>query len=227
MIRPIISLRRKRIVIDIDTQADFFLAGGSACVRNHRRVISNIRRTVAWARRKNIRMISTIHTNNSRSGANFCVPGTDGHMKLSYTIRHSHVGFQADGCTDLPRDILLQHDQIVIEKRCTDPFDEPRVDRMLSELKVDEYIVIGAVTEDAVKAAVLGLLARRKNVTVLTDAVGSHDKAAAQKALRQMEAKGAKLTEAKILYGTSLPLVGACDCDRCRGRAKPVSAQVD
>lgn len=224
MIRPIISLRRKRIIVDIDTQVDFFLASGAACVRNHRRVISNIRRTVAWARVRNIRMISTIHTNNGNSDANFCVPGTEGHMKLSYTLRHSYAGFPADGCTDLPRDILLQHDQVIIEKRTVDPFAEPRADRMLSELKVDEFIIIGAVTEKAVKATVLGLLARRKNVTLLTDAIGSHDKGAAEKAIRQMEAKGAKLTEAKILYGTSLPLVGACDCDRCSGQIKHLSA---
>ena len=224
MIRPIISLRRKRIIIDIDTQADFFLASGAACVRNHRRVISNIRRTVAWARVRNIRMISTMHSNNGQSGEDFCIPGTDGHLKLGYTLRHNYAGFQADGCTDLPRDILLQHDQIVIEKRTVDPFDEPRADRMLSELKVDEFIIIGATTEKAIKATVLGLLARRKNVTVLTDAIGSHDKGAAEKAIRQMEAKGAKLTEAKILYGTSLPLVGACNCDRCSGQIKHLSA---
>ena len=210
MIRPIISLRRKRIIVDIDTQVDFFLASGAACVRNHRRVISNIRRTVAWARVKNIRMISTMHSNNGQSGENFCIPGTDGHLKLGYTLRHNYAGFPADGCTDLPRDILLQHDQVVIEKRTVDPFDEPRADRMLSELKVDEFIII--------------LLARRKNVTLLTDAIGSHDKSAAEKAIRQMEAKGAKLTEAKILYGTSLPLVGACNCDRCSGQIKNLSA---
>jgi nicotinamidase-related amidase len=90
---------------------------------------------------------------------------------------------------------------------------------MLSELRASEFVLIGGTMEGAVKATALGLLARRKNVTILTDAVGSRDKAAAQVALRKVEAKGAKLAETKAMLGsTRLRLVGICDCDRCRGR---------
>jgi len=91
---------------------------------------------------------------------------------------------------------------------------------MLSELRANEFVMIGGTVEGAVKATALGLLARRKNVTILTDAIGSRDKAAAQIALRKIEAKGAKLVETKALLGSShLRMVGVCDCDRCRGRA--------
>jgi len=215
MIRPIITLRRKRIIVDVDTQKDFFLANGAACIRNHRRVLANIRRVVAWARLKNVRMISTAQAyfpNNLKH--NYCIDETDGQKKISYTIRNRYTSFDADGCTDLPRDILKNYDQVILNKRCEDPFEEPRADRMLSELKVNEFIVIGANLESSVKATVLGLLARRKNVTVLTDAIGS------------MEAKGAKLVDTKTLLGSScLQMVGICDCDRCQGKLrKPVAA---
>jgi len=46
-------------LIDIDTQRDFLLAGGDACIRNHRKVLARIRRVMAWARRENIPIIST------------------------------------------------------------------------------------------------------------------------------------------------------------------------
>ncbi len=221
MIRLAITLRRKRIIVDVDTQKDFFLAKGKACIRNHRRVLANVRRTIAWARLKNIRMISTvrIHDGGNGSNGNVCIAGTEGQEKISYTLRNKRTSFKADGCTDLPREILLNYDQVILDKRCINPFDEPRADRMLSELRVDEFILIGATAEGAVKATALGLLNRRKNVTILVDAVGSHDRAAAERALRQMEAKGAKLTEAKTLFGSSyLRLVGACGCDRCQKR---------
>jgi len=218
MIRPIITLRRRRVIVDVDTQKDFFLASGKACIRNHRRVLANVRRVAAWGRLKNIRMISTAHICFGSNGQ-ACISGSSGQEKISYTVRSRHTIFAADGSTDMPRDIFARFDQIILNKRCSDPFDEPRADRVFSELKVDEFIVIGAVTEDAVKATVLGLLARRKHVTLLTDAVGSHNKEAAEVAIRQMEAKGAKLTDSKAFIGPScLRLVGACNCDRCRGR---------
>lgn len=220
MIRPILTLRRKRVVIDVDTQRDLFLADGASCIRNHRRVLANLRRVMAWARFRNIRVISTklahIESQTDNGG---CVEGTDGQKKISYTTRHKRIGFPADGSTDLQREILRNYDQVILEKRCPDPFKEPRIDRILCELRADEFIVIGASMEDSVKATVLGLLARRKNVTLLVDAVGYHNKNAADVALRQMEAKGAKIAEIKTLVGTScLKLVGACSCDRCRGR---------
>lgn len=226
MIRPVITLKRRRIIVDVDTQKDFFLANGKKPIRNHRRVMVNIRRTMAWARRKNIRMISTLQIydpNDSNHG--YCVAGSDGQQKLSYTTRDKHTSFAADGCTDLPRDILLKNEQVILHKRGSNPFNEPRAERMLSELRADEFVIIGAVTEGSIKDTVLGLLARRKHVTVLTDAIGSHNKEAAEVALRQMEAKGAKLVESKTFFGgTSLKLVGACDCDRCQGKMpKPLA----
>ena len=229
MIRPVITLRRKQIIVDIDTQRDFFLASGKACVRNHRRVLANIRRVSAWARLKNVRMISTAQIyNGNGNGDRCCLAGSDGQKKISYTIRQRHITFDADGCTDLPRDILKEYDQIILQKRCVDPFDEPRADRILSEVKVSEFILFGATTEEAVKATALGLLVRRKNVTILVDALGSIDKEAAEVALRQVEAKGANLVETKSLLGTShLQLIGVCDCDRCRGRIKKQTTSFD
>ncbi len=201
------------------------LAEGKACVRNHRRVLQNIRRVMAWARMKHVRVISTeqMYDESDREHP-YCIIGTDGCRKIPYTVRSNRITFAADGCTDLPRDILKNYDQIILHKRCVNPFDEPRADRVLGELQVSEFIIIGATAEEAVKATALGLLVRRKNVTILVDAVGSHDRASAEIALRQTEAKGAKLIETKAMLGSScLKLVGACDCDRCQGRTQKES----
>jgi nicotinamidase-related amidase len=227
MIRPILTLRRKRVVIDVDTQKDLFLAEGSACIRNHRRVLANLRRVMAWARRRNIRVISTkIEYIEPQNDKNSCIPPAGGTEKISYTTRHKSISFPADGSTDLQREILKNYDQVVLEKRCPDPFKEPRIDRIFCELRADEFIVVGALMEQAVKATVLGLLARRKNVTLLVDAVGYHNKNAADIALRQMEAKGAKIAEIKNLVGSSgLKLVGACHCDRCRGKLQKTGSE--
>jgi nicotinamidase-related amidase len=226
MIRQLAKRRRKRILIDVDTQRDFFVADGSACIRNHRRILERIRRIMAWVRSKNIPIISTceVYPNNGSGDGNgecYCIDGTDGQKKIRYTLLGSRVSFPADGNTDLPGDLLQRYKQIILHKRCDDPFDEPRIERLLSEVRADEFILIGSVTEKAVQATVLGLLQRGKRVTVVVDALGLHNKKEARLALRKMEAKGAKLVEAKKLAGVShLRRVGVCDCEACQGKTR-------
>jgi nicotinamidase-related amidase len=86
---------------------------------------------------------------------------------------------------------------MLFHKRCTDPFDEPRIERLLSEIEANDFILIGAGTEDAVKATAIGLLQRGKKVRIIVDALGSHDTREAKLALRKMQAKGAKLIKTR------------------------------
>jgi len=223
MILQLFKRRRRYILIDIDTQRDFFLGGGNACIRNHRRILGRIRRVMAWARHRNIVIISTceVYTNNNGGTINYCIDGTDGQKKIRYTLVSNRVSFAADGSTDLPVNLLRKYRQIILHKRCVDPFEEPRIERLLSEVRADEFILVGATAEGAVKATALGLLQRGKKVRVIADALGSHNKRDAKLALRKMEAKGAKLVETKKLAGGShLREIGICNCDSCRRRTK-------
>jgi nicotinamidase-related amidase len=224
MILQLVKSRRRQILLDIDTQKDFLLADGKACIRNHRRVLAHIRRVMAWARTQNIPIISTAEVypdNNGESTINYCIDGTDGQKKIRYTLFKDRVTFVADGNTDLPRDMLRRYKQIILHKRCVDPFDEPRIDRLLSEVRATEFFLVGTTLEGAVKMTALGLLQRGKKVTVIVDAVGSHSKKEAMLTLRKMETKGAKLIETRKLAGTShLRLVGTCGCESCQGAGR-------
>ena len=230
MIRQLIRMHRRQILIDINTQIDFFLAEGSACIRNHRRVLANVRRMMAWARRRNIPIISTCEVypnHNNHSEVNYCIDGTDGQRKIRYTLLSNRANFPADGSTDLPTDILRRYRQIILHKRCIDPFDEPRIERLLSEVRANEFLLIGACAEDAVKATALGLLQRGRKVSVVVDAVGSHDKREAKLAFRKVKAKGARLIETRKIAGTShLKSVGICNCQRCQGQIEKTLAKV-
>lgn len=222
MIRQLFKRRRRYILIDIDTQKDFFLGGGNACIRNHRRVLGRIRRVMAWARHRNIVIISTceVYPNNNGGTINYCIDGTDGQKKIRYTLLSNRASFPADDSTDLPVDILRRYRQVILHNRCMDPFDEPRIERLLSEVRADNFVLIGATAEGAVKATALGLLQRSKGISVVVDAVGSLDKREAKLAFRKMKAKGARLIETKKLAGVShLRQVALCDCERCQGHA--------
>jgi nicotinamidase-related amidase len=221
MILQLVRARHRQILIDINTQKDFLLAEGKACIRNHRRVLAHIRRVMAWARASNIPVISTaeVYPDNNGNGAiRYCIDGTEGQKKIPYTLLGNRISFPADGSTDLPRDMLRRYRQVILHKRCVDPFEEPRIDRLLSEVRASEFILVGASIEGAVLATALGLLQRGKKVSVVVDAVGSHNKKEAKLALRKIEAKGAKLIETRKLAGTShLRQVGVCNCKSCQG----------
>ena len=88
--------------------------------------------------------------NNNNGANNHCIDGTEGQKKIRYTLLNNRISFPADGNTDLPRDMLRQYGQIVLHKRCVDPFDEPRIDRLLSEVQAGEFVLIGTSAEGAV-----------------------------------------------------------------------------
>lgn len=230
MILPLINTRKKQILIDIDTQKDFLLVNGKACVKNHRRVLANIRRIMAWARTNGVPIISIAEiftNNNGDSMAGYCVEGTEGQRKIHYTLVNNRVSFTADGNTDLPRDLFKKYSQIILHKRCIDPFDEPRIDRLLSEIRASEFIIVGTSLEGAIKATALGMLQRGKKVTVIIDATGSHNINEAKLAIRKMETKGARVIETRKLAGAShLRLVGACNCESCKGLARKAPANI-
>lgn len=228
MIRPLIRSRRKQILIDVNTQKDFFLPGGNACTSNRRRVLANIRRVMAWARKKKIPIVSTCEVypdNNGLSEINYCIDGTEGQKKIRYSLLSNRTNFPADGRADIPRNIFQQYRQIVLHKRCSDPFDEPRIDRLLTDVRASDFIIIGALAETAVKAMVLGLLQRGKKVSVVVNAVGSHNKKEAKLAFRKMQAKGARLIETKKLAGLS-HLKSAATSTRDSSQEKPQETPV-
>lgn len=211
---------QKRVIIDICTQKRFFIAGNSSCIRDHSRILKGLRRIMALARHMDIRIISIC----TYARNYFYEIDRD---KIRFTIFQNKIFFPAVDSTDLQRDLLLRYQQVILESRSSDPFKEPRIERLLSELKADELIVIGAVTEKAVQATVQGLLQRGKTVKLVVDAIGMHDKKAAKLALRKMKAKGARLVKTHDLAGTTrLRYVGACSCEFCRNqKAKDVLAK--
>jgi nicotinamidase-related amidase len=218
--------RRKQVLIDINTQMDFFVEGGRARVGNRRRVLSHIRRVIAFARARKVPVVSICEVHPDNNGG-FCVDGTEGMNKINYTLLNNRASFAADNNTDLPVDLLRKYRQIILHKRCLDPFDEPRIDRLLSEIRANEFVLIGACAEGAIEATALGLLQRGKRVTVVVDAVGAQDKQRARHAFRKIAAKGAKLIDTRKFAGIShLRTVGTLNDDIMQDSPDVVTADL-
>ena len=89
--------------------------------------------------------------------------------------------------------MLRRYQQLIFRKRTKDFMSNPKAERLLTEMKATEFIIVGVGTEYGVKALTLGLIARQKRVAVVPDACGYWSKADADLALCQIEAKGAVL----------------------------------
>lgn len=196
--------RRKQILVDISTQWFFFK--NPADFAHQQKVLANIRRLMAWARLKNIPVISTcqIYANsNGSSEGRYSIEGTPAIRKLRFTLLNDRIVFPPDSSMDMPCDVLRNYRQIILQERCPDPFEEPRSERLFTEVIANEFIIIGANAEDTVKATALGLLQRGKTVTIVTDAITWKDKIEASFAFRKMQAKGGHLAETRSIAGKS------------------------
>jgi biuret amidohydrolase len=205
MIMQLRKNQRRHILIDIDTQKDFLSAWGSARIINRRQVLTRIRRVISWVRVNNIPVISTaeVYPSLFHPGITHCIDGTEGQHKISYTLLNNRISFPADTWNALPGDLLKRHQQVILHKRCIDPFEEPSLERLLSEVRADEFILIGCYTEQAIETTALGLLQRGRRVVVVADAVGSCDEKMANLALRKIAAKGAEIVSACDIAGFS------------------------
>jgi nicotinamidase-related amidase len=203
MIMPVVRVRPNRVIVDIDTQRHFFAKNSFICVKDHRRVLANILRVINWAQHSSIRRISTVQViDHDHCPCPSCLAARLGQGKVGFTVRGRHTSFDATDCTDLMPGIFEQYEQLIFQKRCFDPFEEPRVDRTLTELKPDEFILIGAATEGAVRATASGLLARGKNVTILADATGAYDGNMGGLVLRVLSERGAKVVDTQTFLDT-------------------------
>jgi nicotinamidase-related amidase len=204
MIMPATKMRRKYIIVDVDTQRHFFSNPGIICIQDHRRVLANILKVIKWAKQKSIRTISTVQILPDHF--TYYTPniiGREKQKKVNYTLYKTYASLEATDCTDLPLAVLQHYNQLILHKRCFDPFEEPRVDRVLSELWAEQFIIIGAPAEGAVRATALGLLGRRKHVTVLCDATGSYKKMAGKIALRHISQRGAKIIRTEAFLNSA------------------------
>ncbi len=161
---------------DIDTQIDFVFPAGALYVPGAEGVLPQVARLNRRAKESGIPLVSTAdaHLEDDPEFAAWpphCVAGTLGQRKPDCTM----VG------------------QIVLNKRHVDCFTIPELPGLLEQLRVEQAVVYGVVTEICVRHAVFGLLRRGVRVTLVEDAVQSLNASEAARMIRDFTAQGGKL----------------------------------
>lgn len=186
------------VLCDLNTQHDFLDVGALCRARNADSFIWAARRVVAWGKWNHVPVISSVDSHRDDESthdgfAQHCLDGTPGQDKLSWSLFGTHYRVEGDNTIGVPLDLFERYQQVIFRKRTHDLFCNPKADRYLTQLPVDEYILFGVGLEHSLKSLALGLLARNKRVTVVADACGYWNPSEADLALRRMHAKGADL----------------------------------
>ncbi|HXZ12530.1 MAG TPA: isochorismatase family cysteine hydrolase [Candidatus Sulfotelmatobacter sp.] len=190
--------RRKIVFWEVDAQADFMLPGGKLYVPGAEKIIPKIQRLVKAATDAGVFLVSSgdAHPENDPEFQRFpphCLAGSPGARIIPEGLTNDFCTVRNDPSSPLPDDTFYWT-QVIFQKQTLDVFDNPHAGEFVDQLPADaEYFVFGVVTEFCVKAAAKGLLARRRKVAIVKDAIEGLDQAAGRAALDELQSLGARL----------------------------------
>ncbi len=185
----------ERVLLDVETQQDFFAPGGSCYVPQAAEPLRNIYRLFDWAKRESVPVVSTVlrvraHDRGPLSKLPHCIDGSVGEQKMPRTILPRRVNMGLLNTTDLPDDIFENYQQVIFEKRDTDIFAHARAERLITELPLTTFLICGAGLAKSIAQAAIGLRTRGFSVIVADDAAVDLADPMAAMARMRMEAKG-------------------------------------
>ncbi len=200
--------RKVDTFVDVCTQQDYLLPSGARPTRNAHEVIPNLKHVLALARWQRIPTLSCVDARRPDDVRGLrdpdCVIGTPGQRKVPFTLLPDHVLVSSDNCLCVSLDLLKQHQQAVLTKQTRDPFTNPKLDRLLTEMPGRRFYVFGVGLEATIRLLALGLMLRHRHITVVRDACAWWDPEEGNMTLRQLAAKGCQLITTRELVETTL-----------------------
>lgn len=194
----------QHVLIDMNTQRDFLDAQGAAPVANRESLLPNLRKMIARVRAYHLPLISAVdsHRDSEPANPNFpkhCVDGTLGERKLAFTLLQKRVFVEANNSLDLPKNLLKHYRQVVFRRRTSDFLDNPKADRLLSELSPGLFVIFGVGLERSIRRLALCLLGRGYSVAFVNEACGYWSESEADLTRRLLVAKGCyEMTMAEV-----------------------------
>jgi len=199
------------VILDLNTQRDLFTPEGVLPVDGVEKFPDLLKRAFTWAQRQQIPVVSTRLRDVAAPGQRgmgriVCHPGGagSGYEKLPSTLLRRRQEMPLDCGTSLPVEGFKITQQYIFDLVSLNPFECPRLDRLLSESNAGVWILVGGPLEATLRTCVLGLLQRRHKVAVVSDLLGMWDPYEGDMALRQIESKNIEwLTVAQMMekYG--------------------------
>jgi nicotinamidase-related amidase len=206
--RDVTDLSQSDVFVDLCTQRDYLVPEGARPSTNAGQLVPTLKHLMAYARWAGIPTISCVDVRRPdevRGVANpDCVLGTPGQEKIRFSLLPQRVIVESDNRLCVPLDLLTQYQQAILSKRHRDPFTNPKLDRLLTEMPMRRFVIFGVSLETSIRLLVLGLLLRKRRVTLVFDACGYWNFTEADMTLRQLAAKGCEIVSTEALIQAAL-----------------------
>ncbi len=198
----------KEVFVDVCTQRDYLNPAGARPIENLPVMLKNIKHLIAFARWARVPVLSCVegrHPNDIGALTHQdCLFGSVGQRKPGYTLLPRRVLIETDNSPSVSLDVFKRYQQAILVKSHRDPFVNPKLDRLLTELPSQRFVIFGVSLEVTIRLLSLGLLLRHRNLMVIHDACGYWDAEEAEMTLRQLGAKECALVSTREYVHTRL-----------------------
>jgi nicotinamidase-related amidase len=202
---------KRDVFVDLCIQREYLALDGTRRCQNAEQVALNVKHVMAFARLAKVPVVSCVDVNGAnwigREFVSVLSRGAPDEQKAAFTLLPHHTIIESDNSLCVPLDVLQRYQQAIFTKVHRDPFTNPKLDRLLTEMPVRRFVVFGIPLETSLRILVLGLLRRKRRVTVLTDACGFWNRQEAEMVVRQIGVKGCKLMTTNEYLGSALSLI--------------------
>ena len=199
------------VFVDVCVQREYITRNGQVPCHNANQVALCAKHLMAFARLAKIPVLSCVDVHRgNRIGPEYVSVGAKAapqDRKAAFTLLPQYTVVESDNSLSVSLALLQQYQQAIFTKIHRDPFTNPKLDRMLTEMPARRFVAFGIPLETSLRILVLGLLRRKRRVTLLTDACGYWNRQEADMVLRQLGVKGCKLvTSTEYLRGALAPV---------------------
>lgn len=191
------TMFQRDVFVDLCVQREYLGLTAPRRCHNATQVTLSVKHLMAFARLAKVPVLSCIDVDRgNRIGSEYVSilsRENPRQQKAAFSLLPHHTIVESDNSLCVSLEVLRQHQQAVFTKVHRDPFTNPKLDRLLTEMPAERFVAFGVPLETSLRILVLGLIRRKRRVALLTDACGFWNRQEADMVLRQIGVKGCEL----------------------------------
>lgn len=191
------DLGKSDVLVDMCVQREYFHPDSPHRCMNAGPVSKTVRKMMAFARWARTPVLSCIDTHRPHDiGSEFVTAAGDGSpidRMIGGTLLPRHTLIESDNCLCIALDVLKDRQQAIFTKVHRDPFTNPKLERLLTEMPARRFVLFGVPLESSLRLLALGMLMRGRRVMLIEDGCGYYRDTEASMVLRQLAVKGCEI----------------------------------